>query len=464
MAVQDERHETNASRFEMTSSWGTSPSPPPQRVSEKHVATLSGLDTPSLCYCDVALQEKMNDTLYDTSFTLYAVSDASPQYQKLPECYEADLNVHAEALRQYLDTKRPRYESEEEREKIGGLRACRWTVIKRYAGQKRKRGREDDSDDLDPTTTAEDAPIEGVTITLTYDKATYKFILYAASDSRDQTAKSQPSKRRRKPQPKPNGLPLLLTKSNASLTRHILTFLTTTFSITTTPLKLPPHCLQQTLQTYITSLWTSLRSTSNTHSTQSLLRDTIGTLKITIATNTAHAKGPDIAKGLKSIDVDVPSETLYQLLLPPLNNDAATTTTSSHASSRAARDVTATTTAAAAAFLVRLRDHVRLRTGLILPLPPAVRGGGEKMVGSGDGDDGQEAMEMELERPLKVSRISTAAFALSAEGRLKMSLKAVEAVEGLGRLGAGEGNVVRVVNGALMEGVVRQALGVGGSD
>ena len=377
----------------------------------------------------------MNDVFYDTSFTLYAVSDASPQYQKLAECDQADLNVHAEALRLHLSTKRPRYESEEEREKIGGLRACRWTVIKRYAGQKRKRGRDDDSDDFDPITTAEDAPMEGFAITLTYDKATYKFILYAASDSPDQTAKPRPTKRRRKP--KPNTLPLLLTKSNASLSRHVLTFLTTTFSISITPLKLPPHLLQQTLQTYITSLWTSLHSISNTQSPQSQLRDTIGTLKITIATNTTHPHGLHIAKRLRSIDVDVPSETLSQLL-----NEA---TTRSHAGRRGITT---------ASFLVGLRDHVRERTGLILPLPPAV---GAREV---SGEDGEEGVEL----PWKVTRISTGAFALSSEGRLKMSLKAVDAVEVVGGLGSGEGNVVRVVNRVLVAGLVREALGLGLSD
>ena len=381
----------------------------------------------------------MNDSLYDTSFTLYAVSDASPQYQKLPQCDQANFNVHAEALRQHLSTKRPRYESEEEREKIGALRACRWTIIKRHAGQKRKRGRDDDSDDLDPTTTTEDAPIEGIAITLTYDKATYKVILYSASDSPDPTTSPQPPKRRHKP--KPNPLPLLLTKSNASLTRHILTFLTTTFSLSITPLKLPPNLLQQSLQTYITSLWTSLQIISNTH-TQSpriLLRDTIGTLKITIATNTAHPKGEDIAKGLKSIDVDVPSETLYQLL--------NSSTPPSHAGSRESDTTTAS-------FLVGLRDHIRERTGLILPLPPAA-GAGE-----GSGENGTEGTEL----PLKVTRISSGAFALSGEGRLKMSLKAVEAVEDVGGLGGEEGNVVRVVNAVLMAGVVREALRAGGSD
>lgn len=105
-----------------------------------------------------------------------------------------------------------------------------------------------------------------------------------------------------------------------------------------------------------------------------------------------------------------------------------------------------------------LRDHIRERTGLILPLPPAAAAGAG--AGEGSGEDGEEGTEL----PLKVTRISSGAFALSGEGRLKMSLKAVEAVERVGGLGGGEGNVVRVVNGVLMAGLVREALGVGGSD
>ena len=106
-----------------------------------------------------------------------------------------------------------------------------------------------------------------------------------------------------------------------------------------------------------------------------------------------------------------------------------------------------------------LRNHIRERTGLILPLPPAATTG----VGVGEVSTGEDRNEG-TELPLKVTRLSSGAFALSGEGRLKMSLKAVEAVEGVGGLGGGEGNVVRVVNGVLMAGVVREALGVGGSD
>lgn len=383
----------------------------------------------------------MNSTLYDTSYTLYAVSEPSARFRDLVLCQQGALRGYERDLQDYVNNKRPAYENEEEREKIGGLRGCNWVPLKRYAGQKRKRGRDDDGDEMDSYQSmgSNDVPVEGVMAMLTYDKATYKFVFYAATTQQSVQPKSTKSSRKDK---NTNPLPLLLMKSNASLSRHFVAFLENTFNVTVTPLKLPATLLQQTLQQYITFLYGSLQPVRSLQFTESILRDTIGNLKITLATNIAHPNGPEIAKGLRSMDIDVPSETLHQLLAAP---------TAKATNGRSSATAANTTTS----FLVGLCDHIHEKTGLILPLPPLTTTNGNH------GTDSTANEREEDEPPLKITRISTSAFAISSEGRLKLSSKAVEALDAVEGLGSGEENLVRLANVGMIDEVVQEALRVG---
>ena len=336
----------------------------------------------------------MDDALYDTSLTLYAITESTPPLNALLTANQASLNTNALKLLDHLSTGRARYEDEEEHEKIGGLRDCTWTLLQH----------DEDS-------------AHGLVVSLLYDKITYRFILYAAS---------QPAKNRRGKQASPTTLPLLLIKASTSLMTRFLAFLTLHFqSPTITPLKLPPTHLPGTLSSYIASLLTAHTHIAEDYALQAFYQDTVGTIKLTVSITT-----PEIAKSLRTIEVDVPPETLFQLI-------TSTTTSSTEQTP---------STANTSNFLTALRTHIHQRTGLILPFDNTTT-----LV-----DDDSTAPQ-----PLLLSRLSNNAFALSSEGRLKFSSKAVRAVDAIPGLPGGDENVVRKANLQILEGLLDVAVGLG---
>ena len=336
----------------------------------------------------------MDDVLYDTSLTVYAITESTRALLSLLSASTARLNDHAQTLREYLSTGRVAYEREEEQEKIGGLRECTFAVLRH--------------DDAEP---------HGVAISLLYDKIAYKFLLY-----RDTAGHSRASDGRgRRGKASENSLPLLLIKASSSVTARFLAFLEQHFnSPAVVPLKLPAAHLPTALNDYVTELVRAHQPIAADHALLDYLRDTLGALKLTISVTDAKA-----AKDLRTIDVDVPAETLYQLVAD---------------------------SSAAPRFLEVLHKHIHARTGLLLPLAPQPTAVSKVDTAEGEAD---------AEAPLKLSRISNAAFALSCEGRLKLSAKAVQAVEAIPGLGSGEDNVVRTANQALLHGLVEAALKLG---
>ncbi|KAK5260378.1 hypothetical protein LTR40_004260 [Exophiala xenobiotica] len=147
----------------------------------------------------------MEDCLYDTSWLIHSLPTltpsmltllAPPSTQQERSQQTSKLSTHAGAFGESLSRGRPRYESEEEKEKLGSLSQCRWTRLERPApedGQtqqqhlSRKRLR-DNGDDNDSSTS------HGVLISLIYERTTYKFIIYttpdACSSKRSRTATS----------------------------------------------------------------------------------------------------------------------------------------------------------------------------------------------------------------------------------------------------------------------------------
>lgn len=326
----------------------------------------------------------MDDALYDTSLTVYALTESSPAILSLLSASPARLNDHSQTLRDYLSTGRVAYEREEEQEKIGGLRECAFAVLRQ-----------------------EDAEPHGVAISLLYDKIAYKFLLYGNTAGRPQTT----DKRGRAGKASEKSLPLLLIKASSSITARFLAFLEQHFNAPAAiTLKLSATHLPTAVNDYVTDLVRAHQPIAADHALLDYLSDTLGALKLTISVTDVEA-----AKSLRTIDLDVPPETLYQLV-----------TDSSSASS----------------FLEILHKHLHARTGLLLPLAPQ-----PPIETEGDG-----------EAPLKLSRISNAAFALSSEGRLKLSAKAAQAVEAIPGLGSGEENVVRRANQALLNGLIDAAL------
>lgn len=242
-------------------------------------------------------------------------------------------------------------------------------------------------------------------VTLEYERASYRFWLLSngcldrVNATLDTAIKGVG---RRKVPWKPKGkeregmrdLPLMLAKANASVTRRFMAYLAEAFQVTLSPLRLAPDFLIDTLETYVGSLHTYFHDVSSTNNinASTLLKDTIGTLKLTVSVSE-----PDIAQNLRTIDIDVPANTLHQLLKSTtINNDGDSSSTFPAPADQS--------------FLTSLQTHIHARTGLILPLANST----------------QDPLP---QSPLRLTRISCSAFALSAEGRLKLSSKAWEALD-----------------------------------
>lgn len=341
----------------------------------------------------------MDDVLYDTSLTLYTITEGTKALNALLEADQDALDLKALNLQDHLSHGRARYEDEEEHEKIGGLRDCTWKLLHH-----------------------EDQPAHGVIVSLLYDKITYRFIFLAVQGN---------SNKRRKDNTV-NPLPLLLIKASTSVTTRFLNFLSIHFQAPVVQaLKLPPPHLASTLSSYITSLVAAHRPIAVDYALQAFLQDTIGSVKLTITVTSA-----EIAKSLRTIDVDIPTETLSQLIRDGASDPAQAA--DSTASPKPER------------FLANLQHHIHERTGLVLPLTADPE---SLAAQSTDAEPPPEA-------PLKLTRISTTAFALSSDpaGRLKLAMRSVQAVEVVPGLDSGrEGNVVRRANGELLRGLLAAA-------
>lgn len=345
----------------------------------------------------------MEELLYNSSFTLYALPLPTPvRLLNLLSASPSTLATHATNLQTHLTSHRPAYEAEEEREKFGSLRTCTIT----------------------PLTTS------GLEFSIIYDRTTYKFIVYTSSDTKTSPASAS--------------LPLVLAKANASLTKRFFSFLATTYHLSDpTSLKLSSHLLLFTTQTYISALHHSLEPLTENHSILSLLRDIIGSLKITISVNDASSKAQLIKPHLRTIDLDVTSETLYQLLQ---NSVPRRPSERSKKHDDPLPPIT---------FLAELKNLVRERTGLKLPITPE-----EPKQPLADNVNGAT-----IDEPvLRVTRIQSTAFAISVEGRLKLSNKPVDMMDVVPGLTGGDENVVKLANKGLLEAIVKEAERIGAGD
>lgn len=466
----------------------------------------------------------MDNLLYDTSWNLYSISSASVGLRTLldpstPANSASDketLDKHNNAFRQSLGRKRPRYEEQEEKDKIGGLRMCTWSRLHPVTsssisqpdsearkqpsirtGQKRKHpagpDREDIHDDSTPGSTT------GVVISILYDKTTYRFVLLTASSTTElpttkkartkQTTRSSPRTRTQETQSSDTEKDtiLLLAKCNPATFKALTTYLDTTFAVSETnicPLKIPAHFLQRTLETYMSSTYEELTTTAvRTHSrgrapsSSANFKSIFGTLRMTITF------GPPVAPKLKSLDVELPSETVLTALNEPRRSFDSDDDNNNN-------KVTAV-----------VAEWIENRTGLKLPLTSSAMAVAHYPVSSRDDDNHGDA-EKENRRPssqdqqqhdtsekettstderttttttteslaapppppppMRLSRIMSAAYALSSEGRLKFSAKAMELCEqdqGDDEDGVidDQHNMVRKANQTLLQAMLQEA-------
>ncbi|RMZ79887.1 hypothetical protein DV738_g2946, partial [Chaetothyriales sp. CBS 135597] len=344
----------------------------------------------------------MDDSLYATSFSLYSLSlPTPPRLRSLLSADDATLKSHSKHFYDSLisSSQRPVYELEEEKARLGSLRSCNITQL----------------------------PLQhGVVLAIAYDRVVYKSIFYSCHTS---------------PQ---ISIPLLLVKATSSITRRLFLYFTEFFHLSSDPepLKLPASIMLSVVQNYIVSLRTGLDAVEENESILSLLRDIIGILKITITVNGGSAEGAAIVKNLRTIDVGINSETLYQLLEQSIPNRPGP---KSKRRGQAPRIT----------FLNSLQHHIRDRTGIILPIVP---------------DDTEDAQASNTDdalhadrAPLRVTRVQSTAFAIGMEGRLKFSSRPVDMMDAVPGLTSGDENVVRAANRDLLATIVNEAMGIGGA-
>lgn len=383
----------------------------------------------------------MEDALYDTSWLLHRIPDLTPRLSALltpsqttPQDQSKQrhrLSSHADLFLKYLHENRPRYEDEEEKAKFGGIRQCTWKSLEilavdghdrsseHQAGKKRKRyAAQDDGHSLR----------RGLMISLVYEKTTYKFVIYAAS-----TGSFRPSKRSRiaiatshtgvsrgpfggEPEPA-----ILLAKSSPSVLKTLTTYLLDTFDLPrpVEALKFPSSFIQSTLESHLTTIYRALSSDGDgSNASSNAIREyeftnTVGTVKVTVSFSAP------IAPSLKSLEVAVG--------LPALLS--------------AFQLIDSTANARRETFLGFLSGCILAKTGLRLPgLDDSDAEKENVAVDETRTTEEQQAEEegnapapigesKKPDPPLRISRISTAAYAISVDQRLKFSLKAVEAVE-----------------------------------
>jgi hypothetical protein len=244
---------------------------------------------------------------------------------------------------------------------------------------------------------------------LVYDKITYKCLFYSTEPP---NSNARAKGKRKQGQADPPYL--LLVKASAAITTRFFGWLTEQFEAATVMITLnfrSPNFLPLVMGGYVASIVAAHSAIADEHSLLEFLRDTVGTMKLNVAVSDIEAE-----KSLKSIDLDVPPETLFQLCSPNSPRDS---------------------------FMDGLRRHVHARTGLLLPFS--------------DSPDAEDESSEKSEPPFKLSRVSCGALALSGQGRIKFSKKAVNAVDAVPGLGSGPENIVRLANQDLLERLMLEA-------
>ncbi|EXJ82563.1 hypothetical protein A1O3_06376 [Capronia epimyces CBS 606.96] len=415
----------------------------------------------------------MDDLLYDTSWLLHTVPHLTPALCALsdPSISAVDelqhqFSHHADALRVSLGKDRPRYEEVEEKEKLGGLKQCTWRRLRStlteetsVVATKRKRDNGQSRSDSGSNSTPTDG--HGLVISLVYEKATYKFIIYTSNTS--SAANSKGSKRSHtgsSTRPRLRAMSdstatcepaILLSKSSPAAFKAVTAYLVDSFALPEIgALKLPSAVIQTTLERYLTSVSTSLGAMDiETSARRSVFHSIVGTLRITISFM------PPVAPSLKTIDISIPPYTVEQQYQSALDEgeEGQADRQVDFMSTVAAWILTKTGLNINPSQLTSQNndDSDKENTPAADPAVPSTHAREEDRVSETPGKSSAKTQSS----PMRISRISTGAYAISIEGRLKFASKPVEIVDGISEEGEGDDkNLVRRAN----EGLLRSAL------
>jgi len=241
----------------------------------------------------------------------------------------------------------------------------------------------------------------GLSIETRYQKTTYQVLLLARrSLSIDECP-----------------LTAILYKASQSNVKHIKDWLDYKFGIPSAgPLQLPQDLLPRMCSSYLTVLTENGTVEDNTNVLrQATLKQALGNLKLTIAFSSAT--GTEIAPKLKTLDLDLPSETINSLL-------------------EKTRQIPGAHDTIRPTFLDELARAIHGKTGLKLPLNGSLSAdaGLDNRQVTGTREAAQDGKDLTIasEPPLKVTKIMCAAFAISIDGKLKFASKPIENAEVVG--------------------------------
>lgn len=217
----------------------------------------------------------------------------------------------------------------------------------------------------------------GLLIEARYQLAAYRVTILRIRERRDGT----------------QDLALIFFKGNQKFINHVRDWLDITFELPPPEvLQIASHTLLQIFSGFIDVVSTGWPpDTSGTDALRlAILKQVIGNVKITITITAAET---DLTTKLKHIELDIPCDTINEII--SLNTVS-----------------TASTKSAGSIALEGLKKGICEKTGLNLPF----------VTDQANDDQLQE-------QPCKVSKIACAAFAVSTEGRLKLSGKPIEQAE-----------------------------------
>lgn len=213
-------------------------------------------------------------------------------------------------------------------------------------------------------------------------------------------------------------LTAILYKASQSNVRNIKDWLDYKFAIpSAAPLQLHQDLLPRMCSSYLAVLTEPWAAASDYRDAlrQATLKQALGNLKLTIAFS--GTTGTEIAPKLKTLDLDLPSETINALLEKTRQRSAMFDTMRP-------------------TFLAELARAIHEKTGLKLPLSGSLSAdaGLDNRNITGTGEAGQEDRNLTSSRipPLRVTKITCAAFAVSIDGKLKFASKPVENAELIG--------------------------------
>ncbi|EEA27262.1 hypothetical protein TMatcc_004453 [Talaromyces marneffei ATCC 18224] len=171
--------------------------------------------------------------------------------------------------------------------KAGALVDCQWEFISTHDNVNNE-----DDDENEPLIEMEHCM--GIFITLEYENIAYRAALLASPDGYTPTSKD---KRRKQS----THLPLLLTRMPTALRTIFIEFLTTSFDAYCSTLHLPPRFLCMILEATITFL---VRGENSGRASSAMLEQVLKETQLTLSFSLG------VAPALKSLDVNLPRETV----------------------------------------------------------------------------------------------------------------------------------------------------------